>query len=92
MEGELRQRKWTDRDGVNRETYEIFCTNFQFLTPKSAVYEQPQVEHPYEETTTQEIIDEDFFKSNIDSTDIDDIWSESKSGFEDISDDDTPPF
>lgn len=36
VEGFLRTRKWTDKDGVDRYTTEITCTHLVMLTPKES--------------------------------------------------------
>ena len=36
LEGRLRTRKWTDSEGRDRYTTEVYVTEFTFLTPKTA--------------------------------------------------------
>ncbi|MCJ7756923.1 MAG: single-stranded DNA-binding protein, partial [Gillisia sp.] len=36
VEGRLKTRKWTDDKGIERYSVEIQCTDFTFLTPKTA--------------------------------------------------------
>ncbi len=36
IEGRLTQRKYTDRDGIQRTSVEVIANDMQFLTPKSA--------------------------------------------------------
>lgn len=35
VEGRLKSRKWTDDKGIERNSVEIQCTDFTFLSPKS---------------------------------------------------------
>lgn len=35
IEGRLRTKKWTDKDGVEKYTTEVIVDNMQFLTPRS---------------------------------------------------------
>ncbi len=36
IEGRLQQRKYTDRDGIQRTSVEVIATDMEMLTPKSA--------------------------------------------------------
>lgn len=36
IEGRLKHRKWTDDKGIERNSVEIHCTDFTFLTPRDS--------------------------------------------------------
>lgn len=43
IEGELRSRKYNDKDGVERTIVEIIATNLELLSPKSNKTQMPDV-------------------------------------------------
>lgn len=58
IEGRIRTRKWTDNNGVDRYSTEIFCREFAFLTPKESGVQNPiqpsTAFHVNEESSTQD--------------------------------------
>lgn len=46
IEGRLRTRKWQDKEGIERYSTEIHCTEFRFLSPKD--------ENPGKQTSPQQ--------------------------------------
>lgn len=45
IEGRIRTRKWQDKEGIERYSTEIHCTDFNFLSPKNenSKETQPQI-------------------------------------------------
>src|SRR5713101_2779416 len=41
IEGRLQQRKYTDRDGVQRTSVEVIASDVEFLTPRTGAPETP---------------------------------------------------
>ncbi len=44
LEGKLRSRKYTDKNGIERTTTEIYCTGMELLTPKEKTQQDAPVQ------------------------------------------------
>ncbi len=70
IEGRLKQRKWTDDKGIERNSVEIHCIDFTFLTPKDSSGSTSQnTDRPRPESTTKS----DTFASQSSGNEDDDL-------------------
>jgi single-strand DNA-binding protein len=70
VEGRLKQRKWTDDKGIERNSVEIHCTDFTFLSPKdSSGHSSQNLEKSRPESNTKN----DTFASQSSGNDDDDL-------------------